>query len=68
VEKVRMEKLPNIQPATDLLDGLKRSIHTTYWSYYAQLERLKLFKKGHDEETKLWSDRAQSNPTDQNLQ
>lgn len=59
---------PNTQPATDLLEGLKRSIHTTYWSYCAQLERLKLFKKGHDEDTKLWSDHAQSNPTDQNLQ
>ena len=63
-----MENPPNIQPATDLLDGLKRSIHTTYWSYCAELERLKLFKIGHDEDTKSWSDRAQSNPTDQNLQ
>jgi hypothetical protein len=32
------------------------------------LERLKLFKKGHDQDTKSWSDRAQSDPTDQNLQ
>jgi hypothetical protein len=68
MEKVRMENPPNIQPATDLLDGLKRSIYTTYWSYCAQLERLKLFKKGHDEDTRLWSDRAQSDPTDQDLQ
>lgn len=68
VEKVRMDNPPNIQRAADLLDGLKGSIHTTYWSYCAQLERLKLFKRGHDQDTKSWSDRAQSNPTDQNLQ
>jgi hypothetical protein len=68
VEKVRLGNLPNIQPATDLLDGLKTSIRTTHWSYCALLERLKLFKKGHDEDAQLWSDHAQNNPTDQNLQ
>ena len=63
-----MDYPPNIQPVTDLLNGLQRSIHTTYWSYCAQLERLKLFKKGQDEDAKSWADRARSNPTDQNLQ
>jgi hypothetical protein len=68
VEKVCLGILPNIQPATDLLDGLKTSIHTTHWSYCALLERFKLFKKGHDEDAQLWSDHAQNNPADQNLQ
>jgi hypothetical protein len=68
VEKVRMENAPNILRAAELLDGLKRSVHTTYWSYCDQLERLKLFKRGHDQDTKSWSDHARSNPTDQNLQ
>jgi hypothetical protein len=63
-----MENPPDIERAADLLDALRRSIHKTYWSYSAQLERLKLFKKGHDQDTKSWSDRAQSNPTDKNLQ
>jgi hypothetical protein len=63
-----MELTPDIERAADLLDALRRSIHKTYWSYSAQLERLKLFKKGHDQDTKSWSDRAQSDPTDQNLQ
>ena len=63
-----MENLPNIQRATDLLDGLKGSIHATYWSYCAQLERLKLFKKGHDKDAQSWSDRARRNPADKHLQ
>lgn len=63
-----MNNPPDILRAANLLSGLKGSIHATYWSYCAQLERLKLFKKGHDEDTRLWSGRAQSNPTDQNLQ
>jgi hypothetical protein len=32
------------------------------------LERLKLFKKGHDEDAQTWSDHAHSDPADQNLQ
>jgi hypothetical protein len=68
VEKVRMENPFNIQPATDLLDGLTRSIHTTYWSYCAELERLRVFKKGHDEDTRSWSDCAADHPADLNLQ
>lgn len=63
-----MKTPPDILRVAYLLDGLKSSIHATYGSYCAQLERLNLFKKGHDEDTKLWSDRAQSNPNDQNLQ
>jgi hypothetical protein len=59
---------PIIQRAAELLDGLKRSIHTTYWSYCDQLERLKLFKRGHDKDIKSWSERALSNPTDLILQ
>jgi hypothetical protein len=59
---------PDIERAGDLLDALRRSIHKTYWSYSAQLERLELFKKGHDQDAKSWSDRAQSNPADENLQ
>lgn len=63
-----MENPPDIQRAAELLDGLKRSIHTTYWSYCDQLERLKLFKRGHDKDITSWSDHARSDPADQNLQ
>ena len=59
---------PDIERAGDLLDALRRSIHKTYWSYSAQLDRLELFKKGHDQDAKSWSDRAQSDPADKNLQ
>ena len=62
-----MKTPPDILHAAYLLDGLKGSIHATCWSYYAQLERLKLFKKGHAQDVDSWFDCAQSNPTDQNL-
>ena len=63
-----MENPPNLQRAADLISDLRDSIHTTFWSYSAQLNRLKLFKKGHGEDTRSLSVSAHSNPSDQNLQ
>lgn len=63
-----MENSPNIQQAAESLNGFERLIHTAYWSYYAQLERLKLFKNGHDEDTEKWLDCARSNPNGLKLQ
>lgn len=63
-----MENFPNIQRATELLDGLNNSIHTSYWSYCDQLERLRVFKRGHQKDVTAWSDHARSNPTDQSIQ
>jgi hypothetical protein len=67
-EKVRMEITSNIQQTAELLDGLRRSIFATYWSYSAQLQRLRVFRDGHDKDAMVLYDRAQSNPDDENLQ
>ena len=63
-----MQNLPNIEQAVDLLDGLNRLIAGLHWSYCAQLERLKLFKTGHDQDAESWYGYAQCHIADQNLQ
>ena len=63
-----MENPSNIQQTAELLDGLRRSIYATYWAYSAQLERLRMFKIGHEKDAQSLYDSSQNNPADEKLQ